>query len=57
MALTEKYLDDDFLKKQKDPETIINNLTIALDKGGRLQPVLSISEKARVIWRISCQAT
>lgn len=46
MALTEKYLDDDFLKTQEDPETIINNLTIALDKGGRLQPVLSISDKS-----------
>lgn len=45
MALAEKYLDSDFLTEQEGQEPVAN-LKIALDRGGRLQPVLSISDKS-----------
>lgn len=46
MELTAKYLDSDFLKKQKTPDAVIHDLKLALDKGGRLLPDLSISDKS-----------
>lgn len=44
--LSAKYLDSDFLKKQKTSDAIIHDLKIALDKGGRLHPDLAISDKS-----------
>lgn len=46
VELTVKYLDSDFLKKQKTSDTVIHDLKLALDKGGRLLPDLSISDKS-----------
>lgn len=45
VELTQKYLDAEFIKKQKDSEAMIHTLQIALDTGGRLQSDLSISDK------------
>ena len=47
--LTLEYLDSGFiktLKKDKDKETLVVNLRHALDKGGRIDPMLSISDKS-----------
>ena len=51
-ALTDKdnklayeYLDNSFTKSNKNPEMVIGSLKIALDKGGRLEPLLNISDK------------
>ncbi len=45
VELTQKYLDAEFVKKQKDSEAMIHTLRIALDTGGRLQSDLLISDK------------
>lgn len=42
-TLTAQYLDNAFVKG-KDTDALINDLQTALDKGGRIEPILNISD-------------